>query len=164
MFDYTPPVAVPQTKNLPAVNIPRMTSRIKIPTFDSVVVFMHDVDRSVLQKYAQKNHIEIDDLDEEFSGITVEMDFNVWLVYLPVTKNADLIWLVRTLSHEANHVILQLMKRLGIEDDETTCYAQDHLLGEMLEKVLKHGAREFEKDLKKKNAAKKSSIKKNRRN
>lgn len=71
---------------------------------------------------------------------------------------------MRTLSHEANHVILQLMSRLGIEDDETTCYAQDHLLGEMLEKVLKHGAREFEKDLKKKKVAKKSSIKKNRRN
>ena len=140
-----------------------MTSRIKIPTFDSTVVFMHDVDRSVLQKYAMKHSIEIENHEEEFSGITVELDYNVWLVYLPVTKNADLIWLVRTLSHEANHVILQLMQRLGIEDDETTCYAQDHLLGEMLERVLKHGAREFEKELKKKKKAKRSKIKKNRR-
>lgn len=139
-----------------------MTSRIKIPTFDSTVVFMHDVDRSVLQKYAQKHDIQIEDLDEEFSGITVELDFNVWLVYLPVTRNSDLVWLVRTLSHEANHVILQLMRRLGIEDDETTCYAQDHLLGEMLERVLKHGAREFEREHGKKNA-RKSRIKKNRR-
>ena len=39
-------------------------------------------------------------------------------------------------SHEANHVTLQLRKRIGVQDDEVVCYTQDNLLGELLRKTL----------------------------
>jgi hypothetical protein len=30
-----------------------------------------------------------------------------------------------------------MMKKIGVEDDETICYTQDNLLGELLKRCLK---------------------------
>ena len=109
-------------------------TRIHIPTFDTDVLFFHDVDRARVKKYVMKNFgVEMERFDEtEFSGLTVDLDGMTWLVYVPSTTNGDLVWLTTTLSHEANHVTLQLMEKICVKDDETTCYCQDNLLGQLL--------------------------------
>ena len=46
-----------------------------------------------------------------------------WLIYVPDTDSSDdPLWLIRTLSHEANHVALQMMDKRGVEDDESIGY------------------------------------------
>lgn len=115
-----------------------MTARIRIPTFDATIVYMWDVDKVNLKRYVNKKYkFDIENLHEQFAGITVSLDNLSWLIYVPDTGADDLIWLARTLSHEANHVILQLMKAVGVEDEETICYAQDNLLGELLRYSIK---------------------------
>jgi hypothetical protein len=116
-----------------------MTSKIRIPTFDATVVFVRNVDKKYLQRYLKREYsYEIENLDDEFSGIAAELGNMTWLIYIPDTEyEDDLVWLVRTLSHEANHVVLQMMKKIGVEDDETICYTQDNLLGELLKRCLK---------------------------
>lgn len=101
-----------------------MTKKINIPTFEATIIFMYDVDRKALKKYAKRlNIFEIKDIDDEFSGITMDVGDMTWIIYIPDTDANDFIWLIRTLSHEANHVILQLMEKVGVHDDETICYA-----------------------------------------
>lgn len=117
-----------------------MTENIKIHTFEADVVFVCDVDRSHVRRYLKRRYgFEMDRLDEEYSGITVELQGMSWMIYVPDTDVGDFTWLVRTLSHEANHVVLQMMRKIGVEDDETICYTQDNLLGELLRKVLRRG-------------------------
>ena len=55
--------------------------------------------------------------------MTADLGNMTWLIYVPDTDSSDdPLWLIRTLSHEANHVALQMMDKLGVEDDETVCY------------------------------------------
>jgi hypothetical protein len=116
-----------------------MTSRIRIPTFDATVVFVRDVDRDCLQRYLKREYsYEIENIDDDFSGIAAEIGNMTWLIYVPDTNYGnDIVWLARTLSHEANHVALQMMKKIGVKDDETVCYTQDNILGELLKRCLK---------------------------
>jgi hypothetical protein len=85
-----------------------MTSKIRIPTFDATVVFVRNVDKKYLQRYLKREYsYEIENLDDEFSGIAAELGNMTWLIYIPDTEyEDDLVWLVRTLSHEAIHVAL----------------------------------------------------------
>lgn len=99
---------------------------------------MRDVGVQTVKRYIKKNHVfEVENLEDDYSGLTVDMDGMTWLVYVPDTSAGDLVWLVRTLSHEANHVALQMMRKIGVEDDETICYVQDNLLGQLLSRVIK---------------------------
>lgn len=115
-----------------------MTASIRIPTFDADIILIHDVGRDYVKRYAQRKFgCQIEKLYDEFSGLTVDADNMTWIVYIPDTQLGDFVWLVKTLSHEANHVTLQMMRKIGVQDDETMCYCQDNLLGEMLKKVMK---------------------------
>lgn len=115
-----------------------MTASIRIPTFDADIILIHDVGRDCVKRYAQRKFgCQIEKLYDEFSGLTVDADNMTWIVYIPDTQLGDFVWLVKTLSHEANHVTLQMMRKIGVQDDETMCYCQDNLLGEMLKKVMK---------------------------
>jgi len=115
-----------------------MTERINIPTYDADLIFMFDVKRDRVKKYVKKTWgFELEGLNNDYSAITVDMEDLTWLIYVPDTERQDMIWLTKTLSHEANHVTLQLMRKVGVEDDEAICYCQDNLLGEMLYSVLK---------------------------
>ena len=115
-----------------------MTQKIKIPTFDAEIVFVSDVEKDYVIKYVKRRYgFEIERIEQEFLGITVELDLMSWMIYIPDTEQVDFIQLVRTLSHESNHVVLQLMRKVGVQDDETVCYCQDNILGELLKKVMK---------------------------
>ena len=115
-----------------------MTAKIHIPTFETDVIFITDKDRDYIRKYLKRNFfIEIDNLNDDFSGITVYLRDMVWMIYVPDTKMGDFIWLIKTLSHESTHVVLQMVKKIGITDDEAICYIQDNLLGQLLKKITK---------------------------
>lgn len=85
-----------------------MISRIKIPTFEAEVVFIFNKDKDKVKKYVKRNFfVDIEHMEEdEYAGMTVDLDNMTWMIYLPDVDGLDLVELARTLSHEANHVVL----------------------------------------------------------
>ena len=115
-----------------------MTSRIRIPTFDAEVVFIFDADKGTVERFLNRlAKLKTERLQDEYVGITLDIGNMTWVIYIPDTTPMDDIQLVRTLSHETTHVVLQLLDRVGVQDDETFCYSQDSLLGMLLEKVAR---------------------------
>lgn len=64
-----------------------MTAKINIPTFDANVIFVFDISISSLKRYISKQfNIEIDNLSNDFAGITLDLENLSWLIYIPDTK------------------------------------------------------------------------------
>lgn len=115
-----------------------MKIEIPIPIYDSLILLVVDEDINTLKQFSQSAaNVDIGDVDIDIEkcgsgGMTLSTGNMIWCIYIPSTKELSDFNLIRVFSHEICHVVLELIKCVGVNDDEAFCYLQDWLLGKII--------------------------------
>ena len=93
--------------------------------------------------------------------MTLSVGKLMWVVRIPDLVKVPSIHALRTMVHEAGHVVRSLSEQVGIEDEEAFCYALDWIYGEMLNVYFPYAKKTLD-EIGKKGGKKKKNVKRKR--
>ena len=136
-----------------------MIAEIPIPIYDGTLIF---TDEKVSRAFAfirRRHNIDIRCTPEEADGMTLSVGKLMWVVRIPDLVKVPSVHALRTMVHEAGHVVRSLSEQVGIEDEEAFCYALDWIYGEMLNVYFPYAKKTLDEMEKKKKNVKRKRLK-----